>query len=112
MQDKIWEWPGDEARPVLLSVIPNVLHSDQVLHVRTTVKRELLFQQAICYLSFKWVNILHAWTENSVNGLVKNSKHITPIASPPKPDLTHLHHKQLVKNAKITLQIPDYLLVM
>ena len=36
-------------------------------------------------------------------------QHITPIASPPKPDLTHFHHKQLVKNAKITLQIPDYL---
>ena len=52
MQDKIWEWPGDEARPVLLSVIPHVLHSDQVLHVRATVKRELmLFQQAICYIS-------------------------------------------------------------
>ena len=29
---------------------------------------------------------LHAWTVNSVNRLVKNSKHITAITSPPKPE--------------------------
>ena len=45
---------------------------------------------------------IHSWTVNSVSSLVKDPKHITAITSPPKPDLYHLHHKQLVKNAKIT----------
>ena len=31
------------------------------------VKRELSFQQVICYLSFRWVNISQAWTVYSVN---------------------------------------------
>ena len=59
-----------------------------------TVKRKLSFQQAICYQSFRWVNILYAWTVKSVNRMFKNSKHMTAITSPSKPG-----HLQLVKNA-------------
>ena len=52
-----------------------------------TVKRELSFQQAICYLGFRWVNILHAWTENSVNRLVKNPKTNCPCIHTVKREL-------------------------
>ena len=45
----------------------------------TSCWKEMSFQQAICYLSFRWVNKLYAWTVNSVNRLVKNPKHITAI---------------------------------
>ena len=59
-----------------LSTAPATAH-------RYTTNRELSFQQAICYLSFRWVNILHAWTVNSVNRLVKNPKthYSNPIIS-------------------------------
>ena len=40
--------------------------------------------------------------DSNSNRLFKNPKHTTAITSPPKPDITHLHHKQLVKYAKIT----------
>jgi len=39
---------------------------------------------AICYLSFRCVNILYVWTVNSVNRLFKNPKHMTAITSPSK----------------------------
>ena len=62
-----------------------------------TVKRELSLQQATFSLSFRWVNILHAWTVNSVNRLVKNPKHIIQ-QSPFHPSLPksklHLRHMQ------------------
>ena len=48
----------------------------------STVKRKLSFQQAICYPSFRWVNILYAWTVNSVN-----RKHITAITFSSKPNI-------------------------
>ena len=51
------------------------------------------------------MNILYAWTVNSVNRLYKNPKHMTAITSPSKPG--HLHHKQLVKNVKIILFISN-----
>ena len=79
-------------------------------------KMELSFQQVICNLSFRWVNILHSWTVNSVNRLIKNPKHITAITVP--LTFTHLHHKHVVKNAKvilltyITKLMPDKLFVM
>ena len=100
--------------PVLLSVIPHVLHSDPVLHACTyTLKRKVSFRSTSYLLSeFQVSECIHAGTENSVNELIKNSKHITAITCPPKPDLTNFHPKQLVKNAKITLQTPNYLLVM
>ena len=71
------------------------------MRVQLTVKRESSFQQAICYLSFRWLNI---WTVNCVNRLAKNPKHSlqqSPLHAR-KPNHYHLHHKQLVKNAKIT----------
>ena len=83
------------------------------------VKRELSFQQAICYLSFRLVNILHGLTVHSVNRLVKNPKHITAmdilnIMVLARVCMAVLH--QLVKNAKIIhlyhMQMPGYLLVM
>ena len=44
--------------------------------------------QPCFYLSFRWVNILHAWTVNSWNKLVKNpkthcSKHLSTFSSMP-----------------------------
>ena len=41
-----------------------------------------------------WVNILHAWTVNFMNKVVKNPKHITAITSPSK--LTHPHYNYQV----------------
>jgi len=48
--------------------------SDQKLEAGTAINGELSFQQAICYMSFRWVNVLHAWTVNAVKRLVKNPK--------------------------------------
>ena len=47
------------------------------------------------------MNILYAWTVNSVNRLYKNPNHLAL----PKPG--HLHHRQLVKNAEIILFISN-----
>ena len=55
-----------------------------------TVIRELSFLKDICYLSFRWVNILHAWTVNSMNRLVKNPKHVLQ-QSPFYPSLTFIY---------------------
>ena len=72
-----------------------------------TVTKELSFGLAICYLSDKWVNILHAWTVN----WSKNAKVITahPLNHPTFHLLTHLYHKHVasrsVKNAKIIVLI-------
>ena len=60
-------------------------------HRQFTVKRELLFQQAICYLSLRWVNILHAWT---VNFVVQSTSQQSPLH--PSLTFTHPHHKQVV----------------
>ena len=85
-------------------------------HTRAgTVKRELSFQQAICYLSFRSVNILHAWTENSVNRLVKNSKHNTAITSSLKPYLYPFAWQAISQECQNYLsasQMTDYWLVM
>ena len=51
------------------------------------------FQQAICYLSFRWLNILHTWTVNYVTRLVMNPKTIQQSCFLTFP---HLHHKQIV----------------
>lgn len=58
------------------------LHVLACMHAHAR-KRELSFQQSICYLSFRWVNILHAWTINSVNRRIQ--KHITVITFSSKP---------------------------
>ena len=42
------------------------------------------------------VNVLHAWTVNSVNRLVKNLQHIKAIIF---PIFINLYYKQVVKNA-------------
>ena len=42
----------------------------------------------ITHLHDQQTNHTHAWTANSVNRLVKKSKHITAITSPFKPDFT------------------------
>ena len=62
----------------------------------------LLLCSKLCQHNSSRPNIVHAWTVNFENRLVKNPKHITQ--SPLNPNLTfiHLHHKQLIKNAKIT----------
>ena len=76
----------------------------------TSCWKEMSFQQAICYLSLRWVNILYAWTVNSVNRLVKNPKHITTITFTPSLTFTHL---QVVRNAYSSAsRMPDYLLVI
>ena len=49
-----------------------------------TVKRKLSF-----HLSFRWVNILHAWTANSVNRLQQSHYH-------PSLTFSHPHHKEVV----------------
>ena len=54
---------------------------------RITVKGELLFQPAICYLSFRWVNIWHGLTVNCADRLVKNPKHFTAITISSKPNV-------------------------
>ena len=59
--------------------------------VMYTVKRKLSFQQAICYMSFRQVNILHAWTVNSVNRLLKIPKHIQAIWFSSKPNIFPRH---------------------
>ena len=63
---------------------------------------KLSFQQATCCLSFRWVNILHAWTVNSVNRLVKNPKHITEMTFPSKADIypfaSHAHSQECRTN--------------
>ena len=79
----------NKANQVALNVFPNSVKckfANIEINVPTAVKRKLSFQQAICYLSLCWVNILHAWTVNSVNRLVKNPKHITAITFPFKPN--------------------------
>ena len=53
----------------------------------SVMKRELPFQQVIYYMSFRWVNILHAWTVNFVNKVLKNPKHITAITCSSKPNI-------------------------
>ena len=70
-------------------------------------KKGMSFQQTVCYMSFRCVNILHAWTVNSANRLVKNSKHITSFTSPPKPDLYPFAFCQECQNyLKFTSQLP------
>ena len=84
-------------------------HSKCTEHL-TSCWKEMSFQQAICYLSLRWVNILYAWTVNSVNRLVKNPKHITAITFTPSLTFTHL---QVVRNAYSSAsRMPDYLLVI
>ena len=61
------------------------------------------------------MNVLHAWTENSVNELVKNPKHITAITSPAKPDRYPFASQaisQECQNYSSASQMPDYLLVV
>ena len=36
-------------------------------------EKRMSFQSFFCYLSFRWVSMLHAWTVNSVNRLFKNA---------------------------------------
>ena len=47
------------------------------------------------------MSILHAWTVNSANRLVKNPK--THFSNPTPVTFSHPRHKQVVKNAKIDL---------
>ena len=58
------------------------------------VERKLSFQQAICYLSFRWVNLLHAWTVNSGNRLGEKAHDRNHLFLQAKHLYTH--HKQVV----------------
>ena len=73
------------------------------------VKRELSFQQAICYMRFRWVNILHTWTVNYVNRMFKNPKHITAITFSSKPNIFQEHYMQVMQ---IKLFLTNCMLVM
>ena len=88
--------------PSLFSVTLTYIY----IYIYISVKRELSFQQAIWYLSFRWINILHAWT---VNKLVKNPKHIIAITSLPKPDLYPFAISQECQNYASASQMPDYI---
>ena len=69
-----------------------------------TVKRK----QVICYLSFRWVNMLHAWTINCLR--IQNTL-LQSCTSPPKHDLYIFAISQECWNNFIS-PMPDYSLVM
>ena len=83
-----------------------------IIYNNVYCKKELSFQQAICYLSFGWVNILDAWIVNSVSRLVKNPKRIQQSPFHPNLTFTSLHYnaihlpKTQIENGWFKCQIP------
>ena len=73
-------WPK-HCRNYILAILPH---------------KELLFQPAICYLSFRWVIISHAWTLNCMDNWSRTQNTFQQSACPPCLTFPHLRHKQAV----------------